>query len=79
MQESVIYQSIVQKEALRLIDRLLNRRFGDIAPEIEQRIRSLSTADLENLGEALLDFSNTNDLVHEGRSTEADGRRRKSF
>ncbi|KYC38523.1 hypothetical protein WA1_35635 [Scytonema hofmannii PCC 7110] len=63
MQESVIYQSIVQKEALRLIVRLLNRRFGDVAPEIEQRIRSLSTAELENLGEALLDFSNTHDLI----------------
>jgi hypothetical protein len=63
MQESVIYQRIVQKEALRLIVRLLNRRFGDIAPEIEQRIRSLSTAELENLGEALLDFSNTHDLI----------------
>ncbi len=63
MQESVIYQSILQKAALRLIIRQLTRRFGDIAPEIEQRIRSLSTAELENLGETLLDFSNINDLI----------------
>lgn len=30
MKESVIYQDIVQKEALKLISRLLKRRFGDI-------------------------------------------------
>lgn len=63
MQESVIYQSILQKGEVRLITRQLTRRFGEILPEIEQRIRSLSTAELENLGEALLDFSNTNDLI----------------
>jgi predicted transposase YdaD len=63
MQESVIYQRILQKGEARLMLRILTRLFGDIAPEIEQRIRSLSTAELENLGEALLNFSNTNDLI----------------
>ena len=42
--------------------RQLNRRFGGVVPEVEARIRSLSTEQLENLGEALLDFSNASDL-----------------
>ena len=75
MQESVIYQDILQKgeergkkqEALQLILRLLTRRFGAIepeVPEIEQQIRTLSITQLEDLAEALLDFSSQNDLVN---------------
>jgi predicted transposase YdaD len=72
MQESVIYQDILQKgeergkkqEALQLIMRLLTRRFGAIEPEIEQQIRTLSIAQLEELAEALLDFSSQSDLVN---------------
>ncbi|MEH1960656.1 MAG: DUF4351 domain-containing protein [Nostoc sp.] len=72
MQESVIYQDILQKgeergkkqEALQLIMRLLTHRFAAIEPEIEQQIRTLSIAQLEELAEALLDFSSQNDLVN---------------
>ncbi len=80
MQESVIYQDILQKglqqglqqgeergkkqEALELILRLLTRRFGAIEPEIQQQIRSLSITQLEELAEALLDFSSQSDLVN---------------
>lgn len=42
--------------------RLLNRRFGGVTPQVEARIRSLSIEQLENLGEALLDFSDAADL-----------------
>ncbi len=63
MRESVIYQDIVQKEAFRLIGRLLNRRFGEIDSSLIERIRMLSTEQLEALGEALLDFSEVADLV----------------
>ena len=52
-----------QQEALSLILRLLNRRFGGIAPDLEAKIRNLSTEKLEDLGEALLDFSEVADLV----------------
>ncbi|WP_404783510.1 Rpn family recombination-promoting nuclease/putative transposase [Altericista sp. CCNU0014] len=45
-----------------LILRLLNRRVGTIASEAEAQIRSLSLAQLEALGEALLDFSQPSDL-----------------
>ncbi|MHC5824551.1 MAG: Rpn family recombination-promoting nuclease/putative transposase, partial [Nostoc sp.] len=80
MQESVIYQDILQKglqqglqqgeergkkqEALQLIMRLFTRRFTAIEPEIEQQIRTLSIAQLEDLAEALLDFSSQSDLVN---------------
>jgi predicted transposase YdaD len=46
-----------------LILRLLTRRFGLIDFEIQDRIRQLSLPQLENLAEALLDFSDTTDLV----------------
>ncbi|NDJ24119.1 DUF4351 domain-containing protein [Nostoc sp. B(2019)] len=72
MQESVIYQDILQKgeergkkqEALQLILRLLKRRFGAIEPEMQQQIRTLSITQLEELAEALLDFSSQSDLVN---------------
>lgn len=67
MQESVIYQDILQKgeqkEALRFLNRQLNRRFGEIDSSIFERIRVLSTEQLEQLGEEFLDFSNVSDLV----------------
>lgn len=40
----------------------LNRRFGDIYTSIIERVRLLSTEQLEALGEALLDFSTIADL-----------------
>ncbi|MBD2570843.1 DUF4351 domain-containing protein [Anabaena lutea FACHB-196] len=67
MQESVIYQDILQKgeqkEAFRFLNRQLNRRFGEIDSPIIERIRSLSTEQLEALGEEFLDFSEASDLV----------------
>lgn len=46
-----------------LVFRLLNRRIGNVAPTIQTQIQSLSLSQLESLGEALLDFSQPNDLV----------------
>ncbi len=63
MKESVIYQDIVQKEAFKLIIRLLKRRFGYIDGSLVEQVRNLSTEQLENLGEALLDFLEVADLV----------------
>jgi predicted transposase/invertase (TIGR01784 family) len=72
MQQSVIYQEIEQggivkgklEEGQSLILRLLTRRIGDVAPEMRSQIQSLSLSQLEALGEALLDFSEPNDLVN---------------
>jgi predicted transposase/invertase (TIGR01784 family) len=77
MRESVIYQDILQEGLQQgleqgkqqgeaaLILRQLTRRLGTVAvpPEVQERIRGLSIAQLEDLAEALLDFSQTADLV----------------
>ena len=67
MQESVIYQDILQKGQQRgevaLLLRMLTRKFGAIAPELQTKIQQLSIPQLEDLGEALLDFSSGNDLI----------------
>ncbi|WP_339381111.1 DUF4351 domain-containing protein [Brasilonema sp. UFV-L1] len=47
---------------LKLLMRQLNRRLGEISPQLIKRIENLSTPELENLGEALLDFSSVADL-----------------
>ncbi|MDJ0734119.1 MAG: DUF4351 domain-containing protein [Nostocaceae cyanobacterium] len=63
MKESVIYQDIVQKEAFKVINRLLNRRFQNLDSSLVERVRKLSAEKLEDLGEALFDFSEVADLV----------------
>lgn len=51
-----------QQEALSFVIRLLNRRVGSLSPQLQARIESLSVAELEDLGEALLDFATVADL-----------------
>lgn len=51
-----------QEGELVIILQLLKRRLGELSPEIEQRIQSLSLNQLEALGEALLDFATMTDL-----------------
>ncbi len=52
-----------QEGQQELIMRLLMRRFGTVELEIQTRIRRLSIDQLENLGEAILDFTSTSDLI----------------
>ncbi|MBN3896465.1 MAG: DUF4351 domain-containing protein [Nostoc sp. NOS(2021)] len=52
----------IQQGELKMILRLLNRRIGEVNPQLQERIQTLSTAELENLGEALLDFTTAADL-----------------
>jgi Domain of unknown function (DUF4351) len=52
------------KEAQALILRQLTRRIGTVAPAMQTQIQSLSLTQLENLGEALLDFSSPTDLLN---------------
>ncbi|MEA5497840.1 Rpn family recombination-promoting nuclease/putative transposase [Limnoraphis robusta] len=75
MRESVIYQDILQQGVRQgvqqgrgegeasLIIRLLTRRFGELSPEVIQRIRSLSLPQLDALGEELLDFTEIAEVV----------------
>lgn len=74
MRESVIYQEILREgeqrgreegrkaEGQLLILRLLTRRVGELPQEVLARIETLSLEQLENLGEALLDFQAITDL-----------------
>jgi predicted transposase YdaD len=71
LRESVIYQEILEEgreeskweEALAYTMRLLTRRIGTVEPEVEAQIRELARQELEELGEALLDFSELADLT----------------
>lgn len=70
MKESVIYQAIKaeghlegkKEEGVNLVLRLLNRRIGQISSDFLDQIRGLSIEQLEDLGEALLDFQEEEDL-----------------
>jgi predicted transposase YdaD len=66
MQESVIYQDILQRgekrESVRMIMRPIKRRFGTIEPQLESQISSLSVAKLEDLNEVLLDITSLAEL-----------------
>ncbi|MDZ8236466.1 MAG: Rpn family recombination-promoting nuclease/putative transposase [Nostoc sp. ChiQUE01a] len=74
MRESVIYQEILREgeqrgreegrkaEGQLLILRQLTRRVGELPQEMLDRIETLDLEQLENLGEALLDFQAIADL-----------------
>jgi hypothetical protein len=70
LSETRAYQDILatgreqggQQEATRLVLRQLRRRFGSVLAEQEATIRGLSTAELEELAEALIDFASPGDL-----------------
>ncbi|MEH2236153.1 Rpn family recombination-promoting nuclease/putative transposase [Nostoc sp.] len=77
MRESVIYQEILaegeqigeqigeqrgEQRERSLILRQLTRRIGELPQEVLKRIETLSLEQLENLGEALLDFQAIADL-----------------
>ena len=67
MRESVIYQDILQKgrqqEALSFCMHLLNQRFGEVDSSVIERVQVLSVEQLEALGGALLNITETADLV----------------
>ena len=46
-----------------LVLRLLKRKLGQLTPEIEVQVKGLEINQLENLGEALLDFERGEDLT----------------
>jgi hypothetical protein len=46
-----------------IITRQLNRRIGLVTPELQERLKQLSTTELEDLAEALFDFSSMDDLL----------------
>jgi len=77
MKESVIYQEILREglqeglqqglqqglqAEINLILRQLTRRLGVTPQALQNQIQGLSIAQLEDLGEALLDFSSQSEL-----------------
>ncbi len=75
MRESVIYQEIraearaegraegKQEGEVSLVLRLIRKRIGQVSLDLEKRIQGLSVEQLENLGEAVLDFETQADLL----------------
>lgn len=75
MRESVTYQDILQQGVqqgvqqgmqrgeVAILQRQISRRFGELEPQLSEQIQRLDIPQLENLGEALLDFSNVADLA----------------
>lgn len=67
MQEAPLYQEIVQlgvkKGTCATVIRQLSRRIGTVSPQLQAQIQNLAIAQLDQLSEALLDFSNETDLV----------------
>ena len=65
-QETRVYQEIKeegrQEEAANLVMRLLTKRFGELSEDLRSPISGLSLSVLEELGEALLDFTSVEDL-----------------
>jgi hypothetical protein len=53
----------IQQGELKIIQRQLTKRIGVITPELQEELRGLSLTHLEDLAEALLDFSTEADLV----------------
>jgi predicted transposase YdaD len=67
MRESVTYQAILQEgreeDAIALTTRLLTRRlWQELSEEMRSSLSMLPLAILEDLSEALLDFTNLSDL-----------------
>jgi hypothetical protein len=61
----ITQQSIQQgrtSEGRALVLKLLNRKLGNLSPELNTRVSDLSLERLEALGEALLDFEGVGDL-----------------
>jgi predicted transposase YdaD len=72
LRESPWYQTILQeglskgeqKGEFELIKRQLKKRFGEVNPSVEERIKNLSREQLELLGESLFDFNSFEDVTN---------------
>ncbi|KAF3884871.1 MULTISPECIES: DUF4351 domain-containing protein [Scytonema] len=70
LQETRVYREIKEEgreegreeATVNLVVRLLNKRFGEISEELRQRISNLPLPVVENLSEALLEFTSVADL-----------------
>jgi predicted transposase/invertase (TIGR01784 family) len=67
LEQTRVYREAEQQGELKgqqeLVLRQLNRRVGNVSIDLESRIKALPLVQLEELGEALLDFNQLSDLV----------------
>lgn len=64
IQETQVYQDIQTEEAVKLVLRMLPRRLKqELSEEVRSRITALALPQLEELGEALVDFEGLSDLT----------------
>lgn len=63
LRQSLIFQDVLKEEILAIVCRQLPRRIGTVAAELRQRLLQLSRIELGHLAEALLDFSEPEDLI----------------
>ena len=57
-------QQGLKQEAFLLVNRQLKRKLGELSPNLAVRLQNLALETLEALGEALLDFNSTSDLIN---------------
>jgi predicted transposase/invertase (TIGR01784 family) len=62
IKQTRVYQEAKQDGEMILLIRQLSKRFGKLPDIYIENIRSLNIEQLENLGEAFLDFTDVNDL-----------------
>jgi NTP pyrophosphatase (non-canonical NTP hydrolase) len=62
--ERIGYERGKQEQGQSIILRLLQKRVGELPEEVKKQVQALSLEDLEALGEALLDFTATDDLLN---------------
>ena len=63
IQQTRVYQDAKADGEKILVLKQLNRKLGNITPEIRSQVNSMSIEQLESLGEALLDFGQMSDLI----------------
>ncbi|MEH2086983.1 Rpn family recombination-promoting nuclease/putative transposase [Nostoc sp.] len=62
LKETRVYREIREEGEKSLVLRLLAKRVGELPQEVRSQVESLSLEQLENLAEALLDFTSMADL-----------------
>ena len=62
LQQTRVYQDARTDEGRSLVLKLLTRKLGNISPEIQARVNSLTIDRVGSLGEDLLDFTQMEDL-----------------
>ena len=62
LQQTRVYREARAEEALLLIIRQLNRKLGELSPQLRASVSALQIDRLESLSEALLDFNSIANL-----------------